>query len=104
LRKIIEPEIAKTGKKAVLLVTDNGSDWNPKSMSVFLNDGRLWRDLHLNVLDHTTYAAGHSAVNMIEHAWHLGQAYSLMLLCQKHSRKGRELQLRMQIVQDMTVP
>jgi hypothetical protein len=56
-------------KGAVLLVSDNGSDWAPKSDVNFVNMGRLWRDLQLNILVQTTYAAGHSSFNMIEHAW-----------------------------------
>ena len=66
---ILQPAIESSGKKAVLLVTDNGSDWSPKSPKVFLNMGRIWRDLRLSVLVQTTYAAGHSSLNMIEHGW-----------------------------------
>lgn len=56
-------------KKAVLLVSDNGPDWNPKFPQTFLYLGRLWRDLQLDALVQTTYAAGHSRFNMIERAW-----------------------------------
>lgn len=57
------------GKKAVLLVSDNGPDWNPKFLQTFLCLGRLWRDLKLDVLVQTSYAAGFSRYNMVERAW-----------------------------------
>ena len=56
-------------KKAVLLISDNGPDWNPKFLQTFLYLGRLWRDLKLDVLAQTSYAAGYSRYNMIERAW-----------------------------------
>lgn len=56
-------------KKAILLISDNGPDWNPKFLQTFLYLGRLWRDLKLDVLVQTSYAAGYSRYNMIERAW-----------------------------------
>ena len=56
-------------KKAVLLVSNNGPDWNPKFPQTFLYLGHLWRDLQLDALVQTTYAAGHSRFNMVERAW-----------------------------------
>ena len=56
-------------KNSVLLVSDNGPDWNPQSLQTFLYMGRLWRDSNLDCLMLTTYLPGFSRFNMIEHAW-----------------------------------
>ena len=47
---IVAPEVKKSGKRSVLLVTDKGSDYSPKSTVQFLNMGRLWRDLKTELL------------------------------------------------------
>ena len=60
---------AASDKKAILLISDNGPDWNPKFIQTFLYLGRLWRDVKLDVLVQTSYAAGYSRYNMIERAW-----------------------------------
>ena len=57
------------GKKAVLLITDNGPDWNPKFPQTFLYLGLVWRDLQLDSLVQTTYTPGYSRFNMTERAW-----------------------------------
>lgn len=69
LREIIGDECATGTKRSVLITTDNGPDYNPKSLLTFYFLGCLWRDLKLISLVQTTYAAGHSSHNMIEHAW-----------------------------------
>ena len=55
-------------KKAVLLISNNGPDCNPKFLQTFLYLDRLWRDLKLDVLPQTSYAASYSRYNMIERA------------------------------------
>jgi hypothetical protein len=69
LQSILEEEVKKHGKKSVLLVTDNGPDWSPKSLHTYIALGRLWRNLKLEVLVQTTFAAGDSQQNFIEHLW-----------------------------------
>ena len=53
---------------SVCLVTDNGPDYNMKSLQTVLYFGRLWRDSNSDILVQTSYALGHSGHNMIEHA------------------------------------
>ncbi len=70
LKEIITKEQEKNPKKkCLLLVTDNGCDWSQKSLLTYMYLGRLWRDLNLDMLVHTTYRAGFSKYNMIEHRW-----------------------------------
>ena len=69
LHKILKPIIAEENKHAVVSVNDGGSDWSLKSIVNLMFYGRLWRDLNLDIFILTSYAAGHSALNMIEHAW-----------------------------------
>ena len=69
LHHLLHNEAATGGKKAILLVTDNGLDWNPRLMQTFYALRRLWRDLQLDGLVQVTYAAGYSRYNMIERAW-----------------------------------
>ena len=69
LHHFLRNEAATGGKKALLLVTDNCPDWNPRSMQTFYALGRLWRDLQLDALVQVTFAVGYSRYNMIERAW-----------------------------------
>ena len=59
----------KKEKYAVSMVTDNGPDYSMKSMMNVLYFGRLWRDLDLDLFVQTSFAPGHSAKNMVKHAW-----------------------------------
>ena len=68
LTRILKPQI-EAGKSAVFLVVDNGPDWNLASLKTFIMYGRLWRDLDLDILCATSYLAGYSAFNDIEHLW-----------------------------------
>ena len=58
-----------TNRQSIIIVCDNGPDWNKSSVKTLLCMGRLWRDLHLDYLDIFAYAPGDSKYNMIEHAW-----------------------------------
>ena len=69
LRKILQREMFVQDKHSVCLVTGNGPDYSMKSLQTVLYFGRLWRDSNCDVLVQTSYAPGHSAHNMIEHAW-----------------------------------
>eukprot|EP00117_Sycon_ciliatum_P043397 scpid28652/ scgid31427/ len=69
LSKIVKQEKFLRGQQSLCLTTDNGPDYSMKSLQTFLYIGRLWRDSDLDVLIQTSYAPGHSAHNMIEHAW-----------------------------------
>ena len=69
LYQLLSSRTTSQGKRAVLLITDNGHDWSPKSLKTFLYLGRLWKNLNLDILVQTTHAAGHSRFNEIEHAW-----------------------------------
>lgn len=69
LSSILRKELALHGKHSVCLITDNGPDYNMKSDMTLLYMGRLWRHCNLDILVQTSYAPGHSAHNMIEHAW-----------------------------------
>ena len=42
-----------------------------KNLTSVFYFGRLWRDLNLDLFVQTSFAPGHSAKNMIEHAWSL---------------------------------
>ena len=69
LFKVVGTDIKAQNKHAVSITCDNGPDWSHKSPLTQLYMGRLWRDLDLDYLVLVSYAPGHSAENMIEHAW-----------------------------------
>lgn len=69
LTKILLYDINAEKKTAVSITCDNGPDWNFKSPLTHLYMGRLWRDTNLDYLVLVSFAPGHSAENMIEHAW-----------------------------------
>ena len=56
-------------KNSVLLVSDNGPDWSPRSPQTFYHLGDLWFKENLDCLVLVSYMAGHSRFNMVEHAW-----------------------------------
>ena len=66
---MILQEAVGEDKYAISMVTDNGPDYNMKSTISIICFGRLWRDLNLDLFVQTSYAAGHSAKNIVEHAW-----------------------------------
>ena len=68
LHSILLKEAVQKGKGAVSIVCDNGPDWSMKSLHTVFAMGRLWRDLGLDLLIICSFAAGHSAQNMVEHA------------------------------------
>ena len=51
------------------MVVDNGPDMNLTNYVNEYNLGNLWLDSGADMLIVTSYAAGQSAYNMIEHAW-----------------------------------
>lgn len=64
-------------KRNVVLLADNGPDWMcPKSMTLQLHFGRLFRELKLDSLIVAHYAAYHSKHNYIERLW--GEAFRHM--------------------------
>ena len=65
LYTLLSSQDVMKGRKALLLLTDNSTDWSPKSLKTFLYLGRLWRQLDLDVLVQTTHAAAHSQFNNI---------------------------------------
>jgi hypothetical protein len=67
LIQILQP--LTSTKKAVILVVDNGPDWNKTSCKTFLAMGRLWKQLKLDYFLLISYAPGDSKYNPIEHAW-----------------------------------
>lgn len=69
LKDILLPIIEAEQKKAVVIVVDNGPDWNKTSLKTLLAMGKLWADLKLDYLHVTSYAPGNSKYNPIEHAW-----------------------------------
>lgn len=69
LTEILLYDVNKENKTAVSITCDNGPDWNFKSPLTHLYMGRLWRDIGLDYLVLVSFAPGHSAENMIEHAW-----------------------------------
>ena len=68
LARILKPQI-EAGKSAVFLIVGNSPDWNLASLKTFIMYGRLWRDLHLDILCATSHSAGYSAFNDIKHLW-----------------------------------
>ena len=64
-------EAVRNNRHAVSLVTDNGPDWSTKSLLLVMAIGRVWRDLNLDLLISCSNAPGHSAENIVEHAWSL---------------------------------
>ena len=48
---------------------DNGPDRNPTNYVNEVHLGNLWFDSGADMITFTSYAAGQSAYNMIEHAW-----------------------------------
>ena len=69
LFKVLTGDIKEKSKYAVSITCDNGPDWSHKSPLTQLYMGRIWRDHDLDYLVLVSYAPGHSAENMIEHAW-----------------------------------
>lgn len=69
LMKVLSFDINAEKKYAVSIACDNGPDWSFKSPLTQTYMGRIWRDLNLDYLVLVSYAPGHSAENMIEHAW-----------------------------------
>ena len=61
--------IQHQNKSAVIIVCDNGPDWNKTSLKTFVAMGRLWQMHQLDYLCMIAYAAGDSKYNPIEHAW-----------------------------------
>ena len=59
----------KAGRSCIVMVVDNGPDMNPTNYVNEYNLGNLWIDSGADMLLVTSYAAGQSAYNMIEHAW-----------------------------------
>ena len=57
------------GRSCITMVVDNGPDMNPTNYVNEYNLGNLWIDSKADMLVVTSYAAGQSAYNMIEHAW-----------------------------------
>ena len=53
----------------MIAIVDGGSDWSVKSMLTLVEMGRVWRDMGLDCLCLTSYCAGLSAFNPIEHYW-----------------------------------
>lgn len=69
LHRLLSDKNIAAGKKTVLPVSDNGPDWNPRFLQTFVHLGRPWRDLQLDALVQTSYAAGFSCFNTVERAW-----------------------------------
>ena len=57
------------GRSCIVCVVDNGPDMDPTNYINEYNIGRLWEDAGADMIVVTSYAAGQSAYNMIEHAW-----------------------------------
>ena len=59
----------KNGKGNIIIIGDNGPDYNPSSYKNMFLFGRLWKNTFLDSLTITTNPAGLSAHNDIEHLW-----------------------------------
>jgi hypothetical protein len=62
-------DLLKDDVAFVMAIVDGGSDWSVKSLITLLFMGRLWRDKNLDGLILTSFCAGLSAFNPIEHFW-----------------------------------
>ena len=59
----------EAGKTVIQVLSDNGPDFNPKSLLNIIFYYRLFRDKKLDFLSVLTYAARYSAYNPVEHVW-----------------------------------
>ncbi len=57
------------GRSILILIADNGPDWNWNCSANCLFMGRLFKELELDAVISISYAPGQSALNMIEHGW-----------------------------------
>ena len=57
----------KNGQTSIICVVDNGPDMNPTNYINGMYIGRLWLDSGAAIIGFTSYTAGQSAFNMIEH-------------------------------------
>ncbi|KAJ8030165.1 hypothetical protein HOLleu_26495 [Holothuria leucospilota] len=60
---------ASRGQSFAVLIADGGPDWNITSPLTQIACMRLWKDCGLDGLVLTSFSAGNSAMNPIEHAW-----------------------------------
>ena len=67
--KIINQDESLSNKPLMMLMSENGPDFNPKSMLNMIYFYRLLKHLDLDFLAVFTYAARYSAYNCIEHLW-----------------------------------
>ena len=67
--KIVSEDESLSSKSLMMLMSDNGPDFNPKSMLNMIYFYRLFKHLNLDLLAVFTYAARYSAYNCIEHLW-----------------------------------
>ncbi|XP_071483400.1 uncharacterized protein [Diadema antillarum] len=65
----ITQELREEGRTAVLLVVDNGADFNPRSHVTQFFYGKLWKDGDLDAMAVLSYCAGDSKLNPIERIW-----------------------------------
>ena len=59
----------KNGKNSLMLILDVGPDWATTSLKNIYFYYRFWRENDLDMLTATSYVAGCSAYNSIEHLW-----------------------------------
>ena len=57
------------GRTCIVCAADNGPDMNPTNRVNEVHLCNLWFDSCADMITFTSYAAGQSAYNMIEHAW-----------------------------------
>ena len=62
-------ESIKKKKSVLFLISDDGPDYNPNSVKNLLLYARLFKKTKVNMFGITSYAAGWSALNPIEHLW-----------------------------------
>ena len=69
LLKILKPYIELHGTSSFMLLSDGGPDFTPNSVLNIVLFFRLFKDLNLDLLSVSTYAARYSAFNPTEHLW-----------------------------------